>query len=188
MTSVPAYLEPYSADVLIKNDTTSFSLKCVCGCDSFLLYKNVFSEEEKREMERYEANCPKLRLHTLHGGTGKDGKPYAYIRILGIFKKHIVLPRAPFFAGIKVIKALCASCGEEVVVFDSRIHGNALTDVSYEAVAYAPHFEEENRDPCHVFVEIERSEEDEAETPFVSSIVVHAKRHGRKRIVFEYES
>lgn len=50
----------------------------------------------------------------------------------------------PLCANIKVVKAICTSCENEIVVFDNRFHGYDSENTTKEELDYAPHFSEKS--------------------------------------------
>ena len=110
MIAVPAYLSPFADNIRTTKEAISFDIKCTCGCASFRLAKNSHTVEEKKMLEECERSQPKTGWHNIYGGIDKDGKPYSYILRFFFFKKYIEFTPEPFFAHIKVVKAICDSC------------------------------------------------------------------------------
>lgn len=189
MIAVPNYMKPYADNVKIKKENVAFSLKCSCGCESFRLMQNVYTDEENRQIAECERiNNKRVGWHSIYGGLDKDGKPYQYIKFLGIFKKNIEWEPQPLCANIKVVKAKCISCGNEIVVFDSRFHGYDSMDTKKEEIAYVAQFDENNKvNECYVEVMIEQNEETDDANLF-SSIMIYAKRNGKRQQFFEMET
>lgn len=172
MYPLPDYIRPFAANLRTDKAVFTYSLQCSCGSESFYLYENKHSEEERALIAQYEASMPKTGLHTIHGGIGKNGKPYCYIRILGIFKKYITIPDPPYFMDIHVVKAVCPDCGKEILLFDSRLdEGGAL---SGEVRAYTPHFSAKKPQPTKVTVKADYIVENGEE--FATDIRIYADK------------
>ena len=157
MYPLPEYLRPFAADLHTDKAVFTYSLQCSCGNKDFCLSENCRSAEEKALISQYEASMPKTGLHTIHGGIGKDGKPYNYIRILWLFKKSIIFPEPPYFMDIHVVKAVCPDCGKEILLYDSRLSEDGV--VTDEARAYMPHFPDKKPKPTKVTVKADYIEE-----------------------------
>ena len=188
MIEVPAYMKQYANNVKVKKEIIQFSLRCNCGCDSFRLIRNNYTDDENKQIEESNRiNDKKVGWHTIYGGLDKDGKPYSYIKILGIFKKYFEWEPLPLCANIKVVKAICVSCGKEIIVFDNRLHGCDSIDVTKEALEYIPHFDgNSKKKECKVSIEIEQSEENNDSNLF-SNIMIYEVRN-EKKIYFEMET
>ena len=126
---IPHYLTDLAVLEKQTDTRTSFSIRCTCGCNQFFVYENHFSKGELAAIKPY---CEAMA--EVHSGqnvtmTRDENGSCHYWRLLEPQKgsegtrEEILVPRCPFFAGITVVKALCASCSKEHVVFDSRIHG-----------------------------------------------------------------
>ena len=123
MILIPEYLKSYAIEEKQRGDRLSFKLRCTCGCESFVLFENRYTDEEKRLIKEYEDGFPDIGGHTLYGEMDANGKPYHFIKIFGMFKKHIDLPNPPFFMNIHVVKAQCSQCQKDILLFDSRYYG-----------------------------------------------------------------
>ena len=188
MISVPAYIEPFADNVKINKDMVSFSLKCKCGCESLRLARNNYTDEESREIEKCNRiNEKKVGWHSIHGGIDEMGKTYHYIKVLGVFKKYFEWEPEPLCAGIKVVKAICTSCENEIIVFDNRSHGYDSADTSKEAYEYIPHFDGTWEEECGVTVKIEQNEESDDSNMF-SNITIYTERNGKKKEFFDMET
>lgn len=162
-------------------------LQCHCGCGSFLLYRNGYSPEEQAVLDAYEAECSKLLRHgTIYGKSDADGTVHIYRRRFGLFRQEIVLPERPSFADITVIKAVCADCGTEHLLFDNRLHGcDASSEdetMSYEVTLYRPLLQK----PHIVWIQLEW--DDDSEDFGWIGIAVSASAKGRRRWVFDTET
>ncbi len=182
MIAVPEYLKPYADDVRIRKDGVTFSLRCPCGCDSFLLLKNGPSKDEKKRLREYNDRLAGIGRHTLYEGTDRNGKSYSYIRILGIFKKHIDAGEEPLSQRIKAVKAECASCRRQIDIFDSRKHGFDSKFATEEEQRYDLHFPQAKDDPCKVSLKVEENEKDDP--LHFSRITVWKENNGKKKRFF----
>lgn len=188
MIAVPEYLLPYAHRTKIVKEAVSFDLECTCGCSDFALLKNSFTAEEERVLKEYEQSFPNTGWHTVYSEKGEDEKPRFYIKRLFFFKQYLVFPQAPVFADIKVIKAICKSCGKEILIFDSRLHGYDSIESSDEKKAYIPHFNENKAQDGNVSVKIEQNDEADVDSALFSNICVYLSSHDRKRLCFEWET
>lgn len=66
----------------------------------------------------------------------------------------------PLYPAVRVLKAVCALCGAEHVIFDSRRHGynGVVTEFSAEALAFCPEFHAVTSEDASITVEIENDE------------------------------
>lgn len=102
----------------------TMQILCPCGCTRFFVYENCFTDAERTELDRYQAECNRqLGRGTIWGHSDAEGNVHTYRRgILGI-PREVTLPEAPPFANFHSIKAVCSDCGREYLLFDCRIHG-----------------------------------------------------------------
>lgn len=141
MIPTPDYLKQYATEQKQKGNQLSFKLKCSCGCDTFTILEKIYTHDEKRLISEYENKIPNTGWHSIYGGLDSNKKPCSYIKILGIFKKHITFPQTPVFMKVNVIKATCSQCQKEIVLFDSRYYGyEGMMSNDAEAKKYIPHF------------------------------------------------
>ncbi|MBR3974653.1 MAG: hypothetical protein IKJ88_02210 [Clostridia bacterium] len=158
MIPVPDYLKQYAVAEEQKGNLLSFNLRCTCGCESFSVLEKSYTDEEKRIVKAYERKFPSTGLHSIYGGTDSDGKPYSYIKIAGLFKKRIELPRTPVFMNIDIIKAVCPQCLNEIVVFDSRYYGyDAMIMDKVAEKEYNLHFSSINKSLYNIKVSVENA-------------------------------
>ncbi len=124
MLPIPYHLRFLAEEIICKETTLTMQLHCPCGCTYFKLYENAPTAAEREELNAYQAECNRLLgMHGIYGQCNKSGSIRTYQRgFLGI-EKDIQLPPAPPYAAIHAIKASCAECGKETVLFDSRLHG-----------------------------------------------------------------
>lgn len=203
MTPVPDYLKQYAINTKQRGNSLSFTLKCSCGCDTFSVMEKDYTDDEKRIISEYEKSIPNIGFHSLYGGVDSDGKPYSYIKILGIFKKPITFPEAPVFMQFDVIKAICPKCQKEIVIFDSRHHGyDGMISDDEEMKKYILHFKQKGTEPCKIEVTVENEPSLEAfqkitnhdcsfefySNAFCSISIRRIDINGKKRLLFDFET
>jgi len=188
MIAVPAYLAPFAENISTAKETVSFDIRCTCGCASFQLVKNSHTAEEKKALEEYEQKLPKTGWHTIYGGINQDGKPYAYIRKLFFFRKYIEFPAEPFFANIKIVKAICESCKKEIILFDSRMNGYDSQESLQDEFAYDPYFKESEPQGSGISVKILQFKDEHIDPNHFSSIRIHKKNGNKKTVFFDEET
>ena len=143
MIPIPDYLKQYALEQTQKDNCLSFKLRCLCGCERFNVWEKDYTNKENELIKEYKENIPDTGWHTIYGGVDSNGKPYNYIKILGIFKKQITFPKTPVFMEVDVVKAICSQCQKEIVIFDSRYYGyDGMTSNNEEIKKYIPHFKQ----------------------------------------------
>ncbi|MBQ4601844.1 MAG: hypothetical protein IJB24_03190 [Clostridia bacterium] len=156
MIPVPEYLKQYASENKQKGNSLSFKLKCTCGCESFTIFEKDYTDNEKQLITQYENKIPDTGSHPIYGGIDSDGNPYSYIKILGIFKKHIEFPQPPGFMWIDVIKAVCSHCQSEIVLFDNRCYGYDGMTVDNEVEKnYICHFRQRDNTSYGIWITVE---------------------------------
>ncbi len=186
---VPNHLKKYAYDVNTSQDTVSFRLKCNCGCKDFDLLKNTYTAEEERSVHAYEKSLPKTGWHAVYGGIDANGNRYTYIKILGLFKKHVRFPEAPYFVGIEVMKAVCKNCKKEIILFDNRMHGSSsVKGISEDKMNYLPYFDDGKKKPGKVIVVLDCDEAEEADPNMFTRIRVYSITDQRKSLFYEQET
>ena len=188
MVAVPAYLAPFANNIRTTKEAVSFDIKCTCGCISFRLVQNSYTAEEKKILEECEQRQPNTGWHTIYGGIDKDGKPCSYIRRLFFLKKHIKFAPEPFFANIKVVKAICESCQKDIVLFDSRLNGYDSQESTEEELKYTPYFKSSTSQCCGVSVKLEQFEEEDTDPNHFSWIRIYKKNGNTKKVFFDEET
>lgn len=203
MIPIPDYLREYASEGKQKGNRLYFSLRCPCGCEAFCLSENTYSEDEKILAKKYEKSLPDFGFHSIYGGTDSDGKPYSYIKILGLFRKRITFPDIPVFMRMNVIKALCSQCRKEIILFDSRYHGcNGMTSEDEEARNYQPLFSQRNNKPHGIIVAVENEPSLEAfndaingqypyevyADSFIGISIYSTEENGRKKLLYDFET
>lgn len=75
-------------------------------------------------------------------------------------KEEIIIPPRPYFSAIAVIRIRCADCGQEYLLFDSRLHGyDGMTgEHSPQEMCYEPHFKLKCKDAVALQLKIENDE------------------------------
>lgn len=203
MIPAPDYLKQYASEQMQKGNLLSFRLKCSCGCELFTILENSYTNEETRRIKEYEDSIPKTGLHTIYGGLDSNGNPYQYIRILGIFKKHITFPQIPVFMGVNVVKAICSHCQREILLFDSRYHGyDAMISDNKEVKKYIPVFKQRGNIAYGIEVTIENEPSLQAFTEALNEHCSYAfysnsfhcirlsglDRNGKKKLLYAFET
>ena len=128
---LPQHLRDIAADVTMKKQTVRCQIKCLCGCETFSVYKSV---HEETPFEAYEKSL-KLPILTLDGRIDKNGRRYIVWRtFFGIpigkrYDDELFLPNGTICYS-DIIKIKCAEFGREYIIFDGDKHGyDALTTV-----------------------------------------------------------
>ena len=165
---IPNYLKQISVLQKQSGNTTSFSLKCTCGCNTFFVYQNYLNKEEKALEKPYvdaltEVLCLDNALKAItrdEDGNSHYWRLYEPHKGLDGKREEMVVPARPFFCGIVAIKIKCADCGKEYLLFDSRIHGyDGMTGKeSPETMRYEPHFKLKCREAVSLSVKVENDE------------------------------
>lgn len=209
---IPAYLKNIAGNEKIKKALTSFAIVCPCGNDTFDIYKNYMTNEEKElckpyydaldnSMSPYGSFCTKDEDGTLHYWKYTD--PQQKITV------ECFIPPKPSVLSFSAIKAICSVCHSEFVLFDNRFHGydgvfnnHSLNEQTKNA---EPHFRQIHRkNHAHVklLITVENEEslekfneaagEDcslETYSNAFSYITIHTIDHnGRKRKFFDDET
>ena len=202
MILIPEYLKSYAIEEKQRGDRLSFKLRCTCGCESFVLFENQYTDEEKRLIKEYEERVPDIGWHTLYGGIDGDGNLYHYIKIFGIIKKHIAIPKPPFFMDIHVVKAQCLQCQKDILLFDSRYYGyDGMMAEHQEERKYIPQLKQRGDGPFGIKIAVENDlslEEfnenigEQCSPEFYSNAFGHIRICGlkgdRKTILYDFET
>ena len=203
MIPIPDYLKQYTSDPTQKGNFLSFKLKCSCGCNTFTVMEKEYTDDEKVLIKEYEKSVPNTGYHTIYGGIDSDGKPYRYIKILGIFKKRITFPTPPVFMQVDVIKAICAKCQNEIVIFDSRHYGyDGMISNDEEIKKYIHQFKQKGTAPCKIEVTVENELSLEAfkkianndcsfefySNAFLSIRICRLDKNGKKKLLYDFET
>lgn len=166
---IPRYLRDIAVLEKQQKAWVHFSLKCPCGCESFLLYENYLTKEEKELEKPYYDALGKMVGHPSTCTIDEDGRVHHWILHMSDHLKvdsreEVFVPEPPFFTGISVLKIFCAECGKEHLLFDSRICGYDGTTNEREKVVldYLPHFRLKCREAVAISVKIENDESLEA--------------------------
>ncbi len=202
---IPHYLNDIAILEKQKDTWVHFTVKCSCESDRFLVYENHLNKEEKALERPYydkltEIYCSNSRRITIKDENGK----IHYWKALEDSKEEIVIPEKPYFSGITVIKAKCADCGKEHLIFDSRIHGyDGITgEETKEAMEYEPHFRLKCKGIVSLSLKIENSEsfeefsedydlgftEEQYSNAFSWIMIYRTDEKGKKTKIFDYET
>ncbi len=169
---VPNHLSGIAYKENKKNNFTDFYLRCTCGCTLFDVYESYLNKEEKMLCRPYYDAL----YHSVSGGRFSDctkdenGTLRHWIYFTDDIdgpKEEVIIPPAPAFAHIEVIKVRCSGCGKEYIVFDSRYNGYSglYNKCSKEEKNYIPHFKlRKRRDnaPVEIYISVEHDESLEA--------------------------
>ena len=200
---VPNYLASIADQILDKKNKTIFHIKCTCGCSSFLLAKNKQSEvDQKNPFDNY-WNSFKLPIFSLQEAVDrKNGEKYIYgTTFFGIRLGKFYCKDIPKFNTRHIVKAKCCSCGIEMIIFDSFLHGyNGLieSEEQSEIDKFAPQFNW-TKIPKEIIVVVRNSltfeefteEFDESFKKFSNSfenIEIYTLLDGKKQKFFEEET
>lgn len=202
---IPTHLRPLARVEKTGKTTTTVSLHCPCGCDRFLLYVNTYTKEENAALKPYYDALGDLFSHHLSTCTVDENGTKHHRRCVNGRWEEVFLPEQPFFAGISVVKIVCADCGAEHVIFDSRIHGyDAKTSAAIDSrvLSYVPHFRQKLRQDAALEVKIENDESldafrentgldcgpDDYADAFSWLTLYAIDREGKKRKVSDFET
>lgn len=203
MIPIPDYLKEYASMSSQKRNQLSFMLRCPCGCEDFYILENTYTNDEKALVNEYEKKTPKIRWHSIYGELDSNGKPYNYIKILGLFKKKIVFPQTPVFMKVNVIKVVCTHCQQEFVLFDSRYHGyDGIISDDEDAKKYNPQFKAKWQKSHSILVEIENAPSLEAfnemvdkkcscefySNAFISISIYAIEDNGKRKMLYDFET
>lgn len=205
MSFIPEHLSLHARNIVEKSSSTTFSIECECGCKYFYLQRNVFSNAEQQAADEYEkALVSQLgRLRSLEGTVDADGIPHYYKRGLFGRRKEIILPPAPLNMNITVIRAQCADCTKESVLFDSRYYGYdaVISQNTQDVNTYHPQFERTSPKASEIMVRIRNDlsyneycetaeRENHAAYPnaFSSITIYQMGENGRKHLVLDIET
>lgn len=206
MALVPEHLAKNACNISAKPGEVSFGVRCTCGCDTFYMYENYLSVEEKAELERYGKELVKVlkpgRKYTVT--KDPDGAVHHW-RICWPFgkKKEVFPPKAPDFDELNVLKAECSVCGEMILLFDSRLHGyDAVTCSEYRSADYVPQFKRKKKTAVRLEIRLENDlsfenfqecagkkfTADEYSEAFASITIVSVDENGKRGKVYEAET
>lgn len=122
---VPKHLLGFAGAVKQTAHSAEIRLCCPCGCERFRVEKNVWTAEERRQMEAYEAALKKLVI----GYTCRrlpDGQHQRRRNLFGLIPlrwQNFDMPKAPGYWDVQCIRVICEACCSVHTVFDSRLHG-----------------------------------------------------------------
>jgi hypothetical protein len=197
------YLKQYAIEQKQIGNQLSFKLKCLCGCETFTILERNYTNDEKRLIKEYENKIPYTGLHSIYGGLDSNGKPYSYIKILGIFKKYITFPQTPAFMDVNVMKSTCSQCQKEIILFDSRYYGyEGMMSNDIEAKKYIPHFKQSGHNLYGIEVTVENEpsleifnnvSNKQCSLEFYSNsfswIRIHGlDENGKKKLLYDFET
>ena len=163
MIPVPEYLKGLASEESRKGTWLTFSVKCTCGNQHFIVFKNCQTKQEQEQMKPYNdalvdsvSGCWASTCTHDEDGTLHYWKLYTPLGLKGP-KKEVFIPEAPPFAFVEVVKIVCSSCGKEHTLFDSRVHGydGMISENQSAKMGYQPTFKKKCRTPVAIRVKIE---------------------------------
>lgn len=210
---IPTHFKKNCRGVIEKSGYTGFEFVCDCKNNSFFLYKNALTKDEKAELKPYFdflsfwccSDLPKEYKEDENGVT------HYYVQRNypnNLTWEEIERPPCPVFWAVTVIKGKCASCGKEYVLFDSRFHGRDAiyyNNISREEREYSPTMKQiQNRSKTEVKLQIklqnalsyseflqyfdsDSSEENYADS-FSHISIYSIGENGKKRAVFKMQT
>lgn len=141
---VPVHLKISAHNVKHKKDSATFTIQCKCGCSHFDIYEHAYSEKEKQQIEAYEQELMKLiKGYEITYTKDAEGKGHWWRKKFLFFKQEFEMPESPWFYGLEIWKIQCLDCGQEYVLFDSRLHGYdavATEEVNEKLQKYTPSY------------------------------------------------
>ena len=164
MIPIPYHLRHLAKLESDKENTITVSIHCICGNDTFYVYENCFTKEEEALMKPYYDALEYLAVGGYASTTTKDKDGTIHHWKLwdekGNRKEEVTMPEQPYFVGVQVIKAVCAKCNEEHIIFDDRVNGynGMVSDKEKKVIEYMPHFKRKNRLPHRILIWIENDE------------------------------
>ena len=162
MILVPEYLKELAFDEIRKGTWLTFSVKCTCGNQHFLVFKNYQTKKEQEAMKPYNdalmdfSGCWASTCTRDDDGTLHHWKLYTPLGLNGP-KKEVYIPEPPPFAFVEVVKLVCDACGNEYILFDNRIHGydGMTSEIQADKLSYKPTFKKKCRTAVAIKVKIE---------------------------------
>ena len=163
MIPVPEYLKELACEESRKGTWLTFSVKCTCGNQHFIVFKNCQTKQEQEQMKPYNdalvdsvSGCWASTCTRDEDGTLHYWKLYTPLGLKGP-KKEVFIPEAPPFAFVEVVMIVCSSCGKEHTLFDSRVHGydGMISEKQSAKLSYQPTFKKKCRTPVTIKVKIE---------------------------------
>lgn len=139
---MPPHLEEVAQNIKRTKDSVTFDVQCKCGCKHFHIYEHVYSEDEQQQIEAHEQEIIRLtKGYQITYTKDAEGKGHWWRKKFPFFRQEFEMPKQPWFYGLEAWKLKCVDCGQEYVLFDSRLHGYdavAANDVSEELRKYVP--------------------------------------------------
>lgn len=156
---VPSYLSNIAYDISFSKETTTFNLKCECGCYMFDIYESYLTKEEKELCKPYRdaieysiLGGPRINgAHCSMCTKDENGVIHHWILLTEDKngpKEEVIIPPEPACATVYSIKVKCSKCGKEYIIFDNRFHGyDGLfgSETSEETKNYTPQYKQKKR-------------------------------------------
>lgn len=206
---IPDYLKEIAYDETRKDDFTSFRLKCKCCCTHFHVYESYLNNSEKELCKPYYDALERSVTGGCFSSSTQDENGMIHHWIYFTHsrngpKEEVVIPPKPLFACIMVIKVKCSECGNEYVIYDSRLYGNNGVFCSNPVEKeYEPHFKlKKRRDglPVEICISVEHTESYEEfqkatsydfitfSNAFTWMVIYSNDSKNKKRKLFEFET
>ena len=211
---VPEHLKNIAYDLTEKTVSDelqfcNFKIKCTCGCEFFNISQNYLTKKENELLRPYYDALEKSTKSVFGSGCTKDENGnfhyWIYKTSKGCFgrKEEVFIPPKPYFSGITVIKAVCAECESEYILYDSRKHGydSFCMEASPEEMNYSPHFRKKNKSKDtskKILTELEYSgdkndffdsfPDGDYNNSFSWIQIYSVDRNGKKRKIFDIET
>lgn len=147
---IPNYLHKIAVNAMARGNCVYFDLKCICGCDKFLLLKNKTTQEEVDKQVKFGELLKKYNGSCYSDNDGNI--VLTTIGFLGLFKRKYKLPKSEIPRCIEIIKAKCSSCNEEYVIFDNKKYGydGVVEPEIYDCARYDYELIESTPKPSHI--------------------------------------
>ena len=157
---VPVYLREWAVDEKQTGTHLGFHIQCPCGCRRFFLYRSEDTPEVKRALKAHRKAWQELLMDADGISSSKDthGQWHNYKILPSGETAECVLPPAPAVVSVEAWKAVCAVCGAEKVLFDSRFHGYDAVVSATSVDAAEPSYrlrETRDRQPQRLYIQVE---------------------------------
>lgn len=209
MIPIPTHLRSISQTEKTSETTTTVSLRCPCGCNRFFVHQNAFTAAQRKEMQTWQdAFVAAVRPYGYTALPDADGTYHYWKHLTPQMENgemvEFTMPEMPFFAGITVVKIICADCGAETVLFDSRCHGydGKTTSPESQVLAYVPAFRQKGKQAVTLEIKIENDSSleafrentglnyamDEYADAFSYLWVYTINENGKRKKIFDFET
>ncbi len=161
MIPIPAHLTHLAASPVenAQKGTVMFSLNCPCGSGAFTLWQNCLTRQERAKWDAYAQALLPGGYATMMTVDADGGRHHwkAKEPLCEEWEEYFPPEEPADVPNVTAIKAVCAHCGREHLLFDSRRHGyDAMTTPLSEAdAAHQPRFHQKTRKPMGLWVVVE---------------------------------